>query len=89
MRGRVDRLVPAEGYGLLIAENGQELCFHRSALEGVDWEEIAPGTTLEFDVKAHATGDEPGEHSRAVSVRLAPNAVPAADHEALPAEKLG
>ena len=89
MRGRVDRLIPAEGYGFIIADNGQELFFHRSALEGVDWEEIAPGTMLEFDVKAHATGDEPGEHPRAVSVRLAPDAVPAADHERLPAEKLG
>ena len=42
---------------------------------------------LEFDVKEHATGDEPGEHPRAVSVRLAPGAVPAEAHEPLPPEK--
>jgi cold shock CspA family protein len=87
MRGTVDRLNPDEGFGFIIADNGQELFFHRTALEGVDWEAIAPGTALEFDAKAHVTGDEPGEHPRAVSVRLAPDAVPAEDHEALPAEK--
>src|SRR5437763_4445167 len=31
MRGTVDRLVPAEGFGFIIADNGQELFFHRTA----------------------------------------------------------
>ena len=89
MRGTVDRLVPEEGFGFISAENGQELFFHRSALEGVDWEELAPGVALEFDVQAHAKGDRPDEHPRAVSVRLAPDAVPAVDHTVLPSEKTG
>ncbi len=91
MRGRVDRLIPAEGYGFIVAENGQELFFHRSALEGVDWEEIAPGTMHDAGVRREGARDgrRAWRDPRAVSVRLAPDAVPAADHERLPAEKTG
>jgi hypothetical protein len=35
------------------------------------------------------SGDRPSEGLRAVDVRLADDAIPAVDHEVLPAEKLG
>jgi cold shock protein len=79
--------VPDEGSGFIIDDDGQELFFHRSALQGIEFEELAPGSAVEFGVQREAPGDEAGEHPRAVSVRLAADAVPADDHEALPREK--
>jgi cold shock CspA family protein len=88
LRGIVRRLNAEHGYGFIEA-NGEEFFFHRNALQGVDWEEIAVGTALEFEVDKHPEGDRPTEHPRAVNVRLADDAFPAADHEPLPPRKLG
>jgi CspA family cold shock protein len=87
MQGTVDRVVPAQGFGFIRTDDGQEFFFHRSALKGVEFEELAPGSAVVFEVQNHEPGDERGEHPRAVNVNLAPDAVPAEDHEALPAEK--
>ena len=89
MQGTVDRIVPEQGFGFIVSDNGQELFFHRNALQATDFEELAPGTPVEFEVRREREGDEPGEHPRAVSVRLAEGAMPAVDHEALPREKTG
>ncbi len=89
MRGTVTRLVPEQGVGFIASEEGQELFFHRSALQAVDFEELAPGVEVEFDVRPPSEGDEPGEHPRAVNIRLAAGALPAVDHEVLPPEKTG
>jgi len=85
--GVVDRLALDEGFGYIQGDDGQEFFFHRSALQATDFEELAPGTEVEFEVRSNRPGDEPGEHPRAVSIRLAAGAVPAADHELLPPEK--
>lgn len=42
-----------------------------------------------FEVRDQAEGDQPGEHARAVNVRLAEHELPGADNSALPREKLG
>ena len=87
MRGTVARLVADQGFGFITGEDGQELFFHRSALMGVDFEELAPGVAVEFGVREDREGDEPGEHPRAVSIKLAEDATPAVDHEVLPEGK--
>jgi cold shock CspA family protein len=87
MQGTVDRVVPDQGFGFIIGPNGEEYFFHRSALKGVDFEELGPGVTVVF--QAHeAKGDAPDEHLRAVDVTLAPDAVPAVDNEPLPPGKV-
>lgn len=89
MHGRIASVSPEGGFGFITPdEEGGEIFFHRNALHGVDFEELAPGVTVEFTL-GQETGDEPHEGLRAVDVRLADDAVPAVDHEALPAEKLG
>jgi cold shock CspA family protein len=89
MHGRIASISPEAGFGFITPdEEGGEIFFHRNALHGVDFEELAPGVAVEFMLGQEA-GDRPSEGLRAVDVRLADDAVPAVDHEVLPAEKLG
>ena len=52
------------------------------------FEELAAGIAVDFSVSDNHGGDEPGEHPRAVNVRLAEDVMPAEDNEPLPREKL-
>ncbi len=87
MRGIIDRLAPEAGFGFIVAGR-EEFFFHRTGLNGVEFDELAPGSEVEFEIASHAEGDEPGEHRRAVNVHLAPMEVPAADNEDLPFGKV-
>jgi cold shock CspA family protein len=87
MQGTVDRVVADEGFGFIIGPNGEEYFFHRSALQGPEWEELGPGVPVLFHV-TEGEGDRPDEHLRAVDVRLAPDAIPAVDNEPLPQGKV-
>jgi CspA family cold shock protein len=89
MRGTVKNVSPERGFGFITADNGQQLFFHRSALKGTDFEDLAAGVAVVFDVTTDEDGDRRDEHARAVNVELAPEAVPAVNHEPLPTEKTG
>jgi CspA family cold shock protein len=88
MRGTVASVVPERGFGFITTADGGEFFFHRGALQAVDFEELAEGVEVEFEV-GDEPGDQPGERPRAVNIRLAETAVPAVDHEVLPREKTG
>jgi cold shock CspA family protein len=85
--GVIQRIVPEEGFGFL-REGQREYFFHRTGLNGTAWEELAVGLPVEFSVGDNE-GDRPGEHPRAVNVRLREDVLPAEDNEPLPREKLG
>ena len=87
MQGTVDRVVAEDGFGFIIGPNGEEYFFHRTALKGVDWEELGPGVPVLFEA-TEGIGDRPDEHLRAVAIRLTEDAVPAVDNEPLPPGKL-
>jgi cold shock CspA family protein len=89
MKGSVAEIVIDRGFGFIDGDDGIRYFFHRSALDGIEFGDLGAGTGVEFGVQAQAAGDEPGERPRAVNVRLAGDAVPAADHEVLPAAKTG
>jgi cold shock CspA family protein len=89
MRGTVTSVSPERGFGFIQSDDGQELFFHRSALAGVDFEDLGAGVTVVFEATRDEDGDRPDERPRAVNVRLADDAIPAVDHEPLPAEKTG
>ena len=89
MHGKIASVSPESGYGYITPdEEGGEILFHRSALHGIEVAELEPGVAVEFLLGQEA-GARPSEGLRAVDVRLADDAVPAVDFEALPAEKLG
>lgn len=88
LQGTVERVDRDGKFGFIIGPNGEEYFFHVSALEGPEFGDLGPGTTVEFDVSADA-GDAPDEHLRAVDIKLAPDAVIAVDNEPLPPEKIG
>jgi cold shock CspA family protein len=88
MRGQVLRLVPAEGFGIVRGEDGEEFFLHANAMSATDFEELAEDSYVDFSVSEDA-GDERGELRRAVNVRLAPGQMPAIDNEPLPREKVG
>jgi cold shock CspA family protein len=89
MQGRIASISLDRGIGFITPdEEGGEIFFRRNALHGANFEELAPGVAVESMLGQEA-GDRPSEGLRAVDVRLATDAVPAADHEVPPAEKLG
>jgi cold shock CspA family protein len=88
MEGTVSNLVPERGFGF-ITSNGEEFFFHRNALQGTDFTEVAVGTPVVFEVDKNPEGDLPRERPRAVNIRLAEEAIPAVDNEPLPPEKTG
>jgi cold shock CspA family protein len=87
-RGTITRLVWDRGFGT-IAANGQEFFFNQSALQGVQFEELAEGQEVVFNPDFDAPGDTPDERPRAVSIQLSDDEIPAVDGEVLAPEKLG
>jgi cold shock CspA family protein len=89
MRGTIAEIVIDRGFGFVDGEDGRRYFFHRNALTGADFGELGPGVEVEFAVKEHDVGDEAGERPRAINLRLAEGAIPAADHEPLTRGKVG
>ncbi len=87
MRGTVARIVEDRSFGFIEGEDGQEFFFHQSALKAAEFGDLTPGVAVEFEVTNETHGDQPNEGPRAINVHLADDAVPAVDHEVLPAEK--
>jgi CspA family cold shock protein len=64
MRGKVKRIIRERGFGFISAEDGREIFFHRSALEGTDFDALEEGHSVEFTVERGPKGP------RAVNVRM-------------------
>ena len=63
MKGKIKKLIRERGFGFISAEDGREVFFHRSALEGIDFDALEEGTGVEFDVESGPKGP------RAVNIR--------------------
>ena len=64
MKGKISRIIRGRGFGFIDAEDGQEIFFHRSALEGIDFDALEEGNDVEFDAEEGPKG------SKAVKVNL-------------------
>jgi CspA family cold shock protein len=65
-RGTIRRLVKDRGYGFIQGKEGEDLFFHRSQLQGVDYDSLGEGQEVEFEIQRLPDG-----RHRAVKVRLA------------------
>ena len=64
MKGKIKRLIRLRGFGFITRENGEEVFFHRSALQGEDFDALEEGTSVEFNLTRGPKG------LRAVNVRV-------------------
>ncbi len=65
MTGKIVRLVRDRGFGFIRAENGTEIFFHATGLQGRSFESLTEGEPVEFDVEL----DPRSNRNRAVNVR--------------------
>ncbi len=63
MTGTIKRLIRDRGFGFIRAEDGQEVFFHRSALEGLDFDGLREGEKVAFELEKGNKG------LRAIKVR--------------------
>ncbi len=64
MKGTIKTVIWERRFGFISAEDGREIFFHRSALEGIDFDALEEGTSVEFNVESGPKG------LRAVNVRV-------------------
>ena len=65
-KGTIRRLVADRGFGFIKGEGEEDLFFHRSEVQGVDFSSLREGQEVEFEVGRGRDG-----RSQAVRVRLA------------------
>ena len=56
MSGTIKRLVREKGFGFIQATDGQEYFFHRTALQGNDFDTLREGQAVTFDVEKSPKG---------------------------------
>jgi CspA family cold shock protein len=64
--GTIKRLVRERGFGFILGQDGTELFFHRSALQGEGFDTLTEGQAVEFEVERGAKGP------RAANMKVTP-----------------
>ena len=54
--GTVKKLVRERGFGFITPQDGPEVFFHRSALQGAVFDSLTEGQAVEFDVERGEKG---------------------------------
>lgn len=67
-QGTVASLTPMGWYGFIVDANGREVFFHCSALEGVEFEDLAEGQGVLFETVEDEYGLRAGRVRRDVAV---------------------
>ena len=65
-KGVIRRLIRDRGFGFIKTERGEDIFFHRSELQGIDYNSLREGQQVEFEV-----GKRPDGRPQAIRVRLA------------------
>ncbi len=65
-KGTIGRLITERGFGFIKTEQGQDIFFHRSELQGVDYNSLVEGQEVEYEV-----GQDRNGRSQAKGVTLA------------------
>jgi len=64
LKGTIKKIIRDRGFGFIKAEDGREIFFHRSALEGIDFETLEEGNNVEFNSERGPKGP------RAVDIKI-------------------
>lgn len=64
-KGVIRRLIRDRGFGFIKTERGEEIFFHRSELQRIDYTSLREGQQVEFEV-----GKRPDGRLQALKVRL-------------------
>ena len=67
--GTIKKVVRERGFGFIQGQDGTELFFHRSALQGGAFDTLVEGQAVEFDVEKGDKGP------RAMNIRVSPASV--------------
>jgi cold shock protein len=51
MEGTIKKLNRDRGFGFIRASDGRELFFHRSSLQGLNFEDLKEGQNVQFEVE--------------------------------------
>ncbi|MHB8654281.1 MAG: cold-shock protein [Terriglobia bacterium] len=65
MQGTIKRVIRDRGFGFIKSTEGQEVFFHRSGLQEINFDSLKEGENVEFEVEKGEKGD------RAINVRPA------------------
>jgi CspA family cold shock protein len=66
MDGTIKRVIRERGFGFIKTADGQEVFFHRSNLQSLDFDGLKEGDKVEFDLESGKKGP------RAINVRAGP-----------------
>ena len=56
MEGTIKRVIRDRGFGFIRAADGQEVFFHRSSLQQLNFDGLREGETVEFDMERGEKG---------------------------------
>ena len=56
MKGKIAKLIRDRGFGFISSDEGKEIFFHRSSLQGVDFNALEEGNAVEFDTETGPKG---------------------------------
>jgi CspA family cold shock protein len=72
-RGRIKKMVRDRGFGFIRGDDGKEVFFHRSGMNGSDYDAISEGDIVEYVIQEGPRGAR-AEHVRTVSLDSAATA---------------
>ena len=55
-KGKIKRIVMEKGFGFIADDDGTEVFFHKSSLQGVDINSLSSGQEVEFEVRKTPKG---------------------------------
>ena len=64
MEGKIKKLIWDRGFGFITGEDGKDIFFHRSSLDGDFFNALKEGTSVEFDLETGPKGQ------RAVNIKI-------------------
>ncbi len=56
MQGTIKRIVRDRGFGFIRSTEGQEVFFHRSSLQQLNFDSLREGETVDFDIERGEKG---------------------------------